>query len=130
MIALNRKAGKVEFSDKFVGSEAMQVMQRKIKTRHDPEIEKLGFDKMRSKITIHLTDGQSVSGSADERYRGGPDHPLTDTELEGKTRACCEGVLDRDEQDRLIKTVWRIRDLDDARVLADVIQPKSDLSGT
>ena len=96
MIALNRKAGKVEFSDKFVGSEAMQVMQRKIKTRHDPEIEKLGFDKMRSKITIHLTGGQSVSGSADERYRGGPDHPLTDAELEGKARACCEGVLDHD----------------------------------
>ena len=33
MIALNRKAGKIEFSDEFVGSEAMQAMQRKIKIR-------------------------------------------------------------------------------------------------
>jgi len=127
MIALNRKAGKIEFSDEFVGSEAMQAMQRKIKTQHDPEIEKLGFDIMRSRITIDLTDGRSVTGSADERYRGGPDHPLTDAELEGKVRACCEGVLDGAEQDKLIKTVWRIQDLSDAAVLADVIQAKVDL---
>jgi len=127
MIALNRKAGKIEFSDEFVGSEAMQAMQRKIKTQHDPEIEKLGFDKMRSRITIDLIDGRSVTGSADERYRGGPDHPLTDAELEGKVRACCEGVLDDAEQDKLIETVWRIQDLSDVSVLADVIQAKVDL---
>ena len=34
-------------------------------------------------------------GAADERYRGGPDNPLTDDELEDKVRACCEGLLDR-----------------------------------
>ena len=34
-------------------------------------------------------------GAAGERYRGGPDNPLTDDELEDKVRACCEGLLDR-----------------------------------
>ena len=105
----------------------MQAMQRRIKTEHDPEIENLGFDKIRSRITIDLGDGRSVTGSADERYRGGPDHPLTDDELEGKVRACCEGVLDNAEQDKLIQTVWRIQELSDARVLADVVQAKVDL---
>ena len=52
MIALARKAGKREFSDEFVGSAAMQAMQRKITTEFDPEIEKMGFDKMRSRIAI------------------------------------------------------------------------------
>jgi len=81
MIALNRKAGKTEFSDEFVGSDQMQAMQRKIQTRHDPEIERRGFDKIRSRITIRTTDGQRYAGAADERYRGGPENPLTDAEL-------------------------------------------------
>lgn len=127
MIAINRKAGKTEFSDDFIRSEAMQTMQRKIKTRHDPEIEKLGFDKIRSRIMIQTTDGQSYTGAAGERYRGGPDNPMTDDELEDKVRACCEGLLDRVEQDRLIQTVWGIQDLSDANVLADVIQSGIDI---
>jgi len=127
MIAINRKAGKTEFSDDFIRSDAMQAMQRKIKTRHDPDIERLGFDKIRSRITIRTTDGQRYAGAADERYRGGPDNPLTDSELEDKVRACCEGLMDRVEQDRLIQTVWAIQDLGDVRVLAEVIQPGKDL---
>lgn len=122
MIAINRKAGKKEFSDGFVQSEAMQAMQRKISTVHDPEIERLGFDKMRSRIEIKLADGSVVSGSADERYRGGPENPLTDRELEEKVEACCEGVLDEARRDNLIKTVWEVDKLADATVLAEAIQ--------
>lgn len=127
MIAINRKAGKHEFSDAFVQSDAMQAMQRKIETRHDPEIEKLGFDKMRSRILIRLNDGRIIVGSADERYRGGPEYPLTDDELEEKVRACCEGLLDAAAQDHLIRTVWRLQDLKNAAVLAEVIQPEAEL---
>ncbi len=122
MIALARKAGKVEFSDTFVKSPRMQRMQRKIKTEHDPEIEKLGFDKMRSRIEIRLGDGRTVSGTADERYRGGPEHPLTDGELEDKVRACCAGILEEDAQNRLLETGWGVQALGDARELAAVIQ--------
>jgi hypothetical protein len=52
---------------------------------------------------------------------------LADAELEGKVRACCEGVLDDAEQDKLIQTVWHIQDLGDASMLADVVQTKGDL---
>ena len=121
MIALARKAGKVEFSDEFVASDAMQAMQRRIKTELDPEIEAKGFDKMRSRITIMLKDGSEVSGSADERYRGGPENPLSDAEVEEKVRSCCDGVLDNDAQKRLIETAWRITELNDATVLADLM---------
>lgn len=122
MIALNRKAGKTEFSDQFVGSDAMQKMQRKIVTQHDPEIEKLGFDKMRSRITIDLTDGSSFTGTADERYRGGPENPLSDQELESKVTSCCEGVLGHEQQQELVETVWRLRELDAATALAGIYQ--------
>jgi 2-methylcitrate dehydratase PrpD len=121
MIALSRGAGKREFSDDFVGSPAMQTMQRKITTEFDPEIEKMGFDKMRSRIRIELTDGRAVQEWADERYRGGPDNPMTDTELDAKARSCCEGVLDAETTDSLIQAARDIAQLADASKLMQII---------
>lgn len=117
MVALARKAGKKEFSDEFVGSAPMQAMQKKITTELDPEIEKMGFDKMRSRITIRLSGGKQVAGWADERYRGGPENPISDKDLEGKVRSCCEGVMDESGQAKLIEAGWAVAKLKDASQL-------------
>lgn len=122
MIALARKAGKVEFSDSFVASDAMQAMQKRIRTELDEAIEAQGFDKMRSRITITLKDGKIVEGWADERYRGGPENPLTDSEVEDKARSCCDGVLSTAQQDDMIAKSWAVLDLEDAStVLASTL---------
>ena len=121
MIALARAAGKREFSDDFVGSAPMQAMQRRITSELDPEIEKMGFDKMRSRIALRLKDGRTVEGWADERYRGGPENPLSDAELESKLRSCCEGVLDATAQARLIAAGWSVLRLGDAGRLMQII---------
>lgn len=121
MIALDRRAGKREFSDEFVGSEAMQAMQRKVVTEFDPAIEAMGFDKVRSRIAIRRKDGSVVEGWADERYRGGPDNPMTDAEVEEKLRSCCDGVLDRAAQDRLIETVWALPQAADGTDIARLL---------
>ncbi|MEO6165016.1 MAG: MmgE/PrpD family protein [Candidatus Binatia bacterium] len=117
MIALARKAGKTEFSDAFVSAAPMQAMQKRITTELDPAIEKLGFDKMRSRIAIKLKDSKQVEGWADERYRGGPDNPLSDAALEAKVRSCCENVIDSSSQAKLIDAAWSVRKLLDARRL-------------
>ena len=121
MIALARQAGKVEFSDDFVGSEAMQAMQRRIRTELDPEIEAQGFDKMRSRILIHLKDGRQITGWADERYRGGPENPLSDAELEEKVRSCCANVLSWTDTDALIAAAWAVLGMQDAGSLLDYL---------
>jgi 2-methylcitrate dehydratase PrpD len=108
MIALARKAGKQEFSDDFVGAAPMQAMQRRIATELDHEIEKMGFDKMRSRIIIRLKNGRNIEGCADERYRGGPENSLSDSDLEAKARSCCEGVLDEGRQSVLIDAAWSV----------------------
>jgi len=113
MIALNRRAGKTEFSDAFVGSAPMQAMQKKITTEVDPAIEKMGFEKMRSRIAIKLKDGKMIEGWADERYRGGPDNPLSDSDLERKVRSCCEGVINASQQTQLIEAGWAVTRLAD-----------------
>ncbi len=121
MIALARKAGKKEFSDDFVAAAPMQAIQKRISTELDPVIEKMGFDKMRSRIEIHLKNGKKVEGWADERYRGGPENPLSDQELEGKVRSCCEDVLDDAQQSELIDAGRSILRLPDAGKLMELL---------
>lgn len=121
MIALARKAGKREFSDEFVAAGPMQAMQKRITTELDPEIEKLGFDKMRSRIAIRLKGGRRVDGWADERYRGGPENPLSDAELEAKVRSCCDGVLNQQMEANMIDTAWSIAEVADAGKLMGII---------
>ena len=121
MIAVNGKAGKVEFSDEFVGSDAMQKMQQRISCQFDPEIEAKGFDKMRSRIEITLKNGSVLKGAADERYRGGPENPMTNEELEGKVFSCAEGVLSEAATKRLIKQAWEIQELKDISTLIQML---------
>lgn len=125
MVALARRAGKAEFEDAFVQSPAMQAMQRRIETRFDAAIEAKGFDKMRSHIEIQLKDGRCVSGNADERYRGGPENPLTRAEVEAKARGCCEGTLDPERTDALIQAAWNILTLENGADLAQLMQTNS-----
>src|SRR5262245_36150907 len=121
MIALTRKAGKQEFSDEFVGSAPMQAMQNRITTELDPAIEKMGFDKMRSRIMIRLKNGKQIDGWADERYRGGPDNPLSDADVEAKVQSCCEGVLNDGQQAGLIEAGRSILQLPDAARLMQLL---------
>ncbi|MEM7301308.1 MAG: MmgE/PrpD family protein [Pseudomonadota bacterium] len=124
MIALARQAGKVEFSDTYVGSEAMQAMQQRIQTKLDPEIEGQGFDKMRSRIIIQMKNGSEIDGWADERYRGGPENPITDAEVEAKARSCCAGVLNEAEQDALLNHAWGVLEQEDTgNALAEAMTP-------
>lgn len=111
MIVLRRQAGPNEFTDAFVGGEAMQAMQRRIETVRDAEIESMGFELIRSRIEVVTRDGRTLTRDADTRYRGGPAKPMTDGELEDKFRVCCEDRLGRADQDRLIAAIWSVDDL-------------------
>lgn len=108
MILLRRKAGKLEFTDDFVSSSAMQGMQKLCRVHLDPEIEEMGFDKIRSRIEIVTKDGRRLVERADERYRGSPEKPMTDEELEVKMCAATDGIFSENEQRRLIEAVWNI----------------------
>jgi 2-methylcitrate dehydratase PrpD len=123
-VILRGKVGTAEFTSEFVASEACQQMQGLIETRFDQQVEDLGWDRIRSRIDLTTKDGRQYSRWADERYRGGPDHPLSDDELEDKLRDCASGVVDDDVLERLLGNIWRLDSLDDvAVVLSDLAQP-------
>lgn len=104
MLVLYRKAGLPEFDDGLIASAEFQAMQGRVACIRDAAINAQGFDLIRSRVEIELTDGRCVSAQGDTRYRGGPDLPFEDAEVEAKMRACCMAAsVGTDLQDRLIK---------------------------
>ncbi len=122
MMVIRRQAGRREFTDAFVGGEAMQQMQRRIDVHLDPAIEAMGFDRIRSRIEVTTHDGRRLTQWADERYRGGPSKPMSDQEVEEKFRLCTDGLLEPARQQQVIDLVWGIDGLDDTNTLVEAIQ--------
>ncbi len=116
-IALRRKAGIHEFTDEFVRSEPAQQMMAKVKTVLDPGIEAKGWDKIRSTVEVDLEDGRTLVQEADERYRGGPDHPFTREDLLEKFTDCASLVLSQQGMTDVISKVEAIEQLSDISAL-------------
>ncbi|WP_374653581.1 MmgE/PrpD family protein [Dongia sp.] len=123
MIVLKRQAGRQEFTNDFIQSAAAQDMQRRIVTQLDPAIEARGWDIIRSRIEITLKDGTKLVEWANERYRGGPDNPMSDRDLEAKVAACTAGLLDSARRDALVAAAYGAEKMADAGQLAKLIQP-------
>lgn len=119
MLVLRRQAGAKEFTDEFVSSDPMQEMQKRISLHLDPEIEAMGFDRIRSRIVLQTKDGKTFEKWADERYRGGPSNPMTNGEVEEKFRVCAQGLLDEESQKALIASIWAVDTLADSAALTD-----------
>jgi 2-methylcitrate dehydratase PrpD len=119
-IVISHKAGFREFSPQFVRSSEVQALMQRIRTEFDPAIEAKGYDKMRSRIEVTLTNGQKLVREADERYRGGPDHPLSDDELIEKFTDCSQSILDRSTREAIIEAVFGLENLADVRQLIDL----------
>jgi 2-methylcitrate dehydratase PrpD len=92
----------------------------RIRTEFDPAIEAKGYDKMRSRIEVMLTNGQKLVREADERYRGGPHNPLSDDELIEKFIDCTQSILDRATREAIIEAVFKLEDLADVGSLIDL----------
>jgi len=115
------RAGKQEFTDEFVTSPIVQDAQRRVKVHFDPAIEEMGFDKIRSRIEIVTRDGRRLTRWADERYRGGPDNPLTDLELEGKLLDAAAGLLDEARCKKVADFIWALEQKQNAMAILDLL---------
>jgi len=120
-IALKGRCGKDEFTDEFVASDACQAMQHRIETNHSEEIDAMGWDKIRSRVEVKLKDGRTFERWADEAYRGGPDNPLTDEELQGKFADNASGLLNVGQQQAVFDLVWSLETQADARALLSAL---------
>lgn len=116
-IILRHGAGKAEFTDEFVLSDACQAMQARIETRFDQEIEEMGWDRIRSRILVVTKDGRRFEQWANEAYRGSPHNPLSDDAVKDKFRDCARGLLDEAAVARFFEVVETLPDTDDVSAL-------------
>lgn len=124
-IAIRRKAGIHEFNDSFVQSAPVQALMRKVERVLDPEIEALGWEKIRSTVEVDLADGTTLVQRADERYRGGPAMPFSREDLHEKFSDCASLVLDAERVDRAFECIEALESLNDIRELVRLLAPNA-----
>ena len=120
-IALRRKAGVREFTDEFVQSVPVQEMMARVETIFDPDIEAMGFEKIRSTVEVSLEDGTQLVQEAAEQYRGGPDNPFTREELHEKFTECAGLVLPERAIQGTLNAVESIENLSDVNELVGLL---------
>jgi 2-methylcitrate dehydratase PrpD len=120
-VILTRRAGMREFTDEFVQSPPAQAMMRRVTAVHDQEIEKQGFDKIRSVVEVDLVDGRKLVQPSDDRYRGGPDNPFTRADLKAKFDDCAGLVLPAQRLNAAFTAIESVDSMPDVRQLIKVL---------
>jgi 2-methylcitrate dehydratase PrpD len=120
-VILTRRAGMREFTDEFVQSPAAQALMRRVTAVHDVDIEKQGFDKIRSVVEVDLMDGRTLVQPSDDRYRGGPDNPFTRADLKAKFDDCAGLVLPQQRLDAAFKAIESVDLTPDIRQLVKAL---------
>lgn len=115
-MALARKVGRAEFTPEFVASREVRDLMGRVRTEFDPGIERLGYDQMRSRLEITLRDGRRLVREA-EIYRGGPEHPLSDEELERKFADCTAEIVPDSSRHRLVEAIFGLERVADVSPL-------------
>jgi 2-methylcitrate dehydratase PrpD len=120
-IAIAGRAGRDEFTPAFVRRADVQAMQERVELVHDAGIEALGFDRIRSKVVVETADGRTLERWADDRYRGGPERPLSDEELEGKLAEAVSGLLPPERLTGIASFVWELEGQADVTPLLELL---------
>ncbi len=121
-ILLRRRAGIKEFSDEFVRSSQVQAMMKRVKTVLDPEIEARGYAKILSRVEVRLKDGRVLKKDSGP-YKGGPENPLSEAELDEKFSVCAGLVLPDEKIARALELLKDIKRLEDVGKLIPALIP-------
>ena len=117
---LERKAGIAQFQDRKVRDKRVVELMKRVTLYVDEELEKLGYDQVRSRVRIGLKDGRTIEGRYDVA-RGHPEKPMSWDELARKFRDCAALVLPEEKADRIIELAAGIERLKNLKPLIDAL---------
>jgi 2-methylcitrate dehydratase PrpD len=120
---ISRRAGVKEFTDQYVQSEPVQEMMRRVRTEFDPVIEAKGYEKIRSRVEVMLKDGRRLVRDSGEAYRGGPDNPLSDKDLQAKFTGCSEKLLNEKARQEIFEGVAGLDNFSDMKEFISLLNP-------
>ena len=115
-ILVKRRAGLWEYTTEVLNSPEIRRTMEKVKTILDPEVAKMGTDKMRSIVEVELRNGRVLRRLADTA-RGTPEKPLKDSELDDKFRQCASFVLDEKRMGQVLNAARNLDRISDIRQL-------------
>jgi 2-methylcitrate dehydratase PrpD len=114
------RAGLAEFHDEAVRDPAVLRVAERVTYEIDPAIDYPR--KFIGDVRIRLASGEELV-EHQPHSRGGPEHPVTDAELQAKFRGNAGLVLDANRIDELIRRVSALRDELDLTALARCLAP-------
>jgi len=113
---IERKAGIAQFQDRKVRDKKVIELMKQVTLYVDEELERLGYDQVRSRVRVKLKDGRVL----EDRYdvaRGYPTKAMSWAELTEKFRDCAGLVLARKNIDETIKLVEKFEEQKSLRPL-------------
>ena len=121
-ILFRRRAGITDFSDEFVIVPEVQEMMKRIKIFLDPEIEAKGYAQILCRVEVRLKDGRILEKDSGP-YKGGPDNPLSEEELDEKFNSCAGLALPEKKVFQALHLLKEIEKLPDIRFLIPTLLP-------
>ena len=126
---IERKAGIAQFQDRKVRDKKVIELMKRVTLYVDEELERLGYDQVRSRIRVKLKDGRVV-GDRYDVARGHPTKPMSWAELTEKFRDCAGLVLSRKKVDETIRLLEQFQDLKSLRPLMRALTNANGQSST
>ena len=117
---LERKAGIAQFQDRKVRDKRVIALMKRVTLYVDDELERLGYDQVRSRVRITLKNGRMIEGRYDVA-RGHPEKPMSWADLSGKFRDCAALVLPDKSAEDVIALVARIEELKSLKPLLSAL---------
>jgi 2-methylcitrate dehydratase PrpD len=119
-ILAKRRAGLREYTTEVVNSQDVRKVMAKVKTLLDPEVARMGTEKMRSIVEVELHGGRVIRRVADTA-RGTPEKPLTKGELDAKFQECASFVLENDKLEEALEMIRLLEDLPSIQQLTSLL---------
>jgi 2-methylcitrate dehydratase PrpD len=106
---LERKAGIAQFQDRKVRDKKVIELMKRVTLYVDDQLERLGYDQVRSRVRITLKNGRVIEGHYDVA-RGHPEKPMSWAELSDKFRDCASLALADKNAEKAMQLIARIED--------------------
>ncbi len=104
-------AGEHQYGDERVFDPVVSALRQRVSARANA-----GFKDVEARATVRLKSGQTHTHHV-ECVIGSTERPMSDADLEAKTRMMADGVLPAAQVERLIECCWGVDALDDVRFL-------------
>lgn len=118
---IDGKIGLHIFTDSAVRDQNVLKLAERVQMNLDSNLKKSDAAGRPCRVAVRLKNGQTFTREA-QHAKGGPEYPMTDTELRDKFTECAREVLDARSAARALDSIDNLETLTDIRPLCDILR--------